>query len=193
MGVCRAVVVVVVVVVVAAVAVAAAVAFGAGAGIGRVADSNRAATDRVSRRHAAADAEIGHLEGAALGGNEQVGRLEVAMDDAHAVQCVDAAEQLPREEARVLLGERLLALDHLVQVRVQQVGDPVQVAPVCEGARRRPQHTSKPEEIGVLARRARLQVAHDRELPQAAAQLQHVLRGPNLLDRHLGAIHRVGR
>mmetsp|Transcript_12796 Transcript_12796/g.37664 ORF Transcript_12796/g.37664 Transcript_12796/m.37664 type:complete len:272 (+) Transcript_12796:119-934(+) len=148
----------------------------------------------AGRPDAARDAKVRDLE-VAVCVDQQVGRLDVSVDDARRVQRREAAQQLPREEARVLLREQLVRLDEVPQVGVVQLGDEVELAPGRRCASARRQHPLQREQVRVGVGR---RVAQHGELSQAGAQLQRVLGGPDALDRHRappagrGRVHRRG-
>mmetsp|Transcript_10237 Transcript_10237/g.32369 ORF Transcript_10237/g.32369 Transcript_10237/m.32369 type:complete len:307 (-) Transcript_10237:291-1211(-) len=72
--------------------------------------------------------KIAYLEVAVLV-DKQVAGLEVAVEDVGGVQRVHAAHDLVEEVAKVLVLERLLGVDDVVQVRVHEIADQVHVLP----------------------------------------------------------------
>ena len=130
-------------------------------------------------REAARDPKVGDAE-LAVAVDEEVRRHEVAVEDAGGVEGGDAAEELPREVAAVVLAQRLRRLDDLVEVGVHQLRHQVQVAPVAERAAGRAHDAAEAEDVRV---RVEPKVLQDRELAQRAPQLQHVLGRPHQLDR----------
>lgn len=119
-------------------------------------------------------AEVGDDQVARLG-HQQVGGLQVPVDDAVRVGEAQAAQQLEHEVLEVRVLQRLRALDDAVQVRVQQLHDEVDLVVVDVD-----RHVTQRDDVGVAP-----QPAHEAYLSQSmhavSAGLAH---GRHLLDGH---------
>eukprot|EP00968_Pinguiococcus_pyrenoidosus_P005296 scaffold340_cov256-Pinguiococcus_pyrenoidosus.AAC.20 len=71
----------------------------------------------------------------AVGVHEDVGRLEVPMENAGGVDVLDAPQELIQEVLVVLVGERLLRTQHPMQIRLHEVGHQVDVREVLFAGR----------------------------------------------------------
>mmetsp|Transcript_26673 Transcript_26673/g.86173 ORF Transcript_26673/g.86173 Transcript_26673/m.86173 type:complete len:236 (+) Transcript_26673:431-1138(+) len=106
------------------------------------------------------------------------------MNHAHRVKCVQAAQELPGEEADVLPGEALGRLNQRAEVCVVQLGHEIQLAPVDHLAPGRRNHRPQAEQVRV---RVVSDVAENGELTQAAPELQRVGGRADAFDRDLPA------
>mmetsp|Transcript_42244 Transcript_42244/g.90136 ORF Transcript_42244/g.90136 Transcript_42244/m.90136 type:complete len:270 (+) Transcript_42244:701-1510(+) len=130
----------------------------------------------------ASKAEVADLQVAVLV-HEEVARLEVAMQHVRRVDGVDTTQDLVEEVLEVLVGERLLRVDDVVQVGVHQLRDEVHVLPAVL-ATRRWQDVHQAKHVVVL------EVAQDLNLAEEPFAVDGVLEGLGyLLDRHwLGSL-----
>ena len=140
-----------------------------------------------ARVDAAREAKVADLEVAVLV-HQQVARLEVAVEHLRRVHRLEAAQDLVDKVLDVVVGERLLRVDDVVQVGVEQLGHQVDVLPVLRLAGGRHHDVAQVEHV--LVRK----VLQQPDLAQDALAVDGVLeRVGDLLDRHLVARLRVLR
>ena len=107
---------------------------------------------------------------------EDVLRLQVAVEDLGRVHILEPAQQLVEEELVVLRREVVVGLDDLVQIRLHQLEDDVDVA---ELPRRRRQHdVLDVDDVGVAQQAQQLDLAQDAR--RVRDVVEHVV---DLLDR----------
>ena len=123
---------------------------------------------RVTRiRDAAREAKVANGE-VAVGVDEQVARLEVAVEDLGRVHELEPAQHLVREVLHVLLAERLRGRDDALHVALEQRHDDVQRVEVL-AVRRRRHHVQHLDDVVVLA-----QVTEQHDLAQDALGVDEV-------------------
>mmetsp|Transcript_39239 Transcript_39239/g.103439 ORF Transcript_39239/g.103439 Transcript_39239/m.103439 type:complete len:321 (-) Transcript_39239:246-1208(-) len=96
--------------------------------------------------HTTGQPEIANFEVAILV-DEQVVRLQVAMEHLGRVDGFEAAQDLVNEVLDVVVGERLLGVDDVVQVSVHQLENKVNVLPLINLARRRQHDVAQVEDV----------------------------------------------
>mmetsp|Transcript_105847 Transcript_105847/g.294711 ORF Transcript_105847/g.294711 Transcript_105847/m.294711 type:complete len:430 (+) Transcript_105847:189-1478(+) len=128
---------------------------------------------------AAREAEVADGQ-VAVAVDQQVGRLEVAVQHAGAVHVLEAAQDLVEEVLRVAVGETLAAADDAVQVALVELRDDVEVLEVLRLGRPRLQVHNLHDVV------MRAQVPQQLDLAQDALGVDEVLEDlAHALDGHL--------
>ena len=141
--------------------------------------------DIVAKVGAARHPEVGDAQIAVLV-DEDVARLEVAVEHVRRVHRLEAAEDLVGEALDVVVGEVLRRADDLVEVGLEELGHEVDVVPAVDPLVVGQQHVVQREDVLVV------EVAEQLDLAQHVARVHRVVEGArHLLDRHRLARRRV--
>ena len=137
--------------------------------------------------HAARKAEVADGQ-VAVGVDEQVARLHVAVQHVGRVDVLEAAEDLVHEVLEMLLRQRLARADDAVQVALHEVGDDVRVREILGVGR----HGADVQDLDHVL--VRVEVAQQLDLAQNALGIDQVREHVGyLLDGHLLPRHGVER